>query len=114
MPDLEVRFRPVFIIESGRLRVAGLGVVSKREEGRESAIAGVMKRKGRRQSSKDRISTNVEVEFLEKILAQGHKTEAGYKITESCCVAKHSAYCDIQKACESLSEKIEKIRTLPP
>ena len=53
-----------FINESGRLRVAGLGVVREREEGRESAIAGVMKRKGRRHSNEDRIFTKGEVEIL--------------------------------------------------
>lgn len=35
-----------------------------------------MKRKGRRHSNKDRIFTKGEVEVLERIFAQGHKTEA--------------------------------------
>ena len=60
---LEVRFerlRPVefrFINESGRLRVSGFGVVSEREEGIESAIAEIMKRKGRMHLNKDCIFT---------------------------------------------------------
>ena len=70
MPDLEVRFerlRPVefrFVNKSGGLKVAGFGVISEREEGIESAIAGPMKRKGRRHLNKDCIFTKGEVEIL--------------------------------------------------
>lgn len=70
MRELEVRLerlRPVefrFIIESGGRKVAGSGVISERGEGIESAIAGVMKRKGRRHLNKDCIFTKAEVEVL--------------------------------------------------
>ena len=68
MPDLEVTFERLrrvefsFIDESGRLRLSGLGVVSERKEGIESAIAGVPKSKGSRHLNKDCIFAKGEVE----------------------------------------------------
>ena len=67
-----------FINESGRLRLSGFGVVSEREEGIESAIAEIMKRKGRMHLNKDCIFTKGEVEVLLRIFAKGHTEEASY------------------------------------
>lgn len=68
MPLLEVRFERLrlvefkFINEGGGIKVAGSGVISERGEGIESAIAGVMRREGRRHLNKDCIFKMGEVE----------------------------------------------------
>ena len=78
-----------FIDESGRLRLSGFGVVREREEGIESAIAGVTKRNGSRHLNKDCIfyeggGGNSSRESSPKAIMKKQATI----ITESCCVAE--------------------------